>query len=220
MLMLSKIDKGQNEILEYDFEKSQKFFFSSVSGNILFAQTILHLILVFPFYFFMAKEYSFILYDELKHRSLSNKIEELKKYASMKDVYTENMVQKIRDDIYILVRQPYLKLNNKEFYTFTTILASPIFIVTLLFIFFQNIQQYRFAMYFTMSINFIQAGVVPLIMLILPGILYYKADQTFDIKSPLKYLAILWVIGGAFGIVYFAASSSYTNLTYSGFVQK
>jgi len=60
----------------------------------------------------MGKEYVFILYDELKNRSISKKIDELKKYCSMKDVYTENMVTKIRDDIYLLVRQPYLKLSD------------------------------------------------------------------------------------------------------------
>ena len=34
-----------------------------------------------------------MLYDELKHRSISNKIDELKRYTSSKDVYTKDMLQ-------------------------------------------------------------------------------------------------------------------------------
>ena len=52
----------------------------------------------------MAKEYVFIFYDELFNRSLSSKIDKLKKYTTLNKVYTREMVVKLKKDIYVVVR--------------------------------------------------------------------------------------------------------------------
>ena len=60
--------------------------------------------MVFPFNFFIAKEFFFILYDELKNKSISKKIDNLKEQESLKGNFNDLMVEKINDKEYILVR--------------------------------------------------------------------------------------------------------------------
>lgn len=76
---------------------------------VFYLQNILIVFLAFPFKFYIAKEFLFILADEYFNKSLSNKIDLLKTYTSTKGVYTDDMVKKVKDDIYHIVRQPYLK---------------------------------------------------------------------------------------------------------------
>lgn len=58
----------------------------------------------FPFQFYIGKDFFFMLWDELKHRSISKKIDELKRYTSSKDVYTMDMLQQVDADTYEVVR--------------------------------------------------------------------------------------------------------------------
>lgn len=44
--------------------------------------------LSFPFKFYIGKEFFFILLDEIKNKSLSQKIDQLKQYTSTRGVYT------------------------------------------------------------------------------------------------------------------------------------
>ena len=60
--------------------------------------------LSFPFQFYIGKEFFFILYDEIKYRSISKKIDELKMYTSHRGVYTEDMVARVDNETYELVR--------------------------------------------------------------------------------------------------------------------
>jgi hypothetical protein len=62
-------------------------------GRIFYFQNVLVVFLSFPFKFFIAKEFLFILFDELKYRSLSTKIDKLKTYTSTRGVYTDQMIK-------------------------------------------------------------------------------------------------------------------------------
>jgi hypothetical protein len=78
--------------------------------------------LSFPFQFYIGKEFFFILYDELKNRSLSHKIDDLKTYTSHRGVYTSDMIAKVDSETYELVRQPYMKYSARKYYGITTML--------------------------------------------------------------------------------------------------
>ena len=43
---------------------------------------VMILYLVFPFQFYIGKEFFFILYDEIKQRGISKKIDDIKSYTS------------------------------------------------------------------------------------------------------------------------------------------
>jgi hypothetical protein len=79
-------------------------FLEDYIGMTFYLQNIVIVFLAFPFKFYIAKEFLFILADEYYNRSLSNKIDQLKTYTSTKGVYTEDMVKKVKDDIYQIVR--------------------------------------------------------------------------------------------------------------------
>lgn len=56
--------------------------------------------LSFPFKFFIGKEFFFVLIDEIFHKSLSNKIDQLKTYTSTRGVYTLEMIKEVKKDIF------------------------------------------------------------------------------------------------------------------------
>lgn len=69
-----------------------------------------------PFKFYLGKEFLFIFIDELKNKSISLKIDDLKLYMGNQKLYTENMVQRVRNDLYKVVRMPYMKLSDRQYY--------------------------------------------------------------------------------------------------------
>jgi len=83
-----KVNAGEKQISIFDSLKVLDLYFHNMAGKIFFVQNIVSVILIVPFKFYIAKEFAFIFYDELLYSSLSNKIENLKKYTSIKDVYT------------------------------------------------------------------------------------------------------------------------------------
>ena len=91
--------------------------------------------LSFPFQFYIGKEFFFILYDELKNRSLSHKIDDLKTYTSHRGVYTSDMIAKVNSETYELVRQPYMKYSARKYYGITTMLylVNLIFALSMMF---------------------------------------------------------------------------------------
>eukprot|EP00347_Sterkiella_histriomuscorum_P021377 403334186 len=112
------------------------------------------------------------MYDELKNRSLSKKIEDLKLGLSKK-TYSIDQLSKVRKQIYQLVRMPYLKLSNYEFYLITgtyyviSILMSAIFGSCLL----DEDKGKNLASVVEISSAIIQ----PVIMFTCPGYFYYLA---------------------------------------------
>ena len=87
----------------------------------------------FPFQFYIGKEFFFILYDEIINKSLTTKLDELKSFTSQKDVITEAMLQKVRDDMYQIVRQPYMKYSKKKYYLISSLIYLPNFLLAMSF---------------------------------------------------------------------------------------
>jgi len=89
----------------------------------------------FPFQFYIGKEFFFILYDEIKYRSISKKIDEIKMYTSHRGVYTEDMVTRVDNETYELVRQPYMKHSSMKYYGISTLLylINLIFAISMMF---------------------------------------------------------------------------------------
>ncbi|CDW84551.1 UNKNOWN [Stylonychia lemnae] len=86
----------------------------NVIQSILFTASILQI----SFAFFLGKEFVLTLYDELKNKSLSNKIEDLRQGLSQKS-FSNEQLKMVRKQIYQLVRMPYSKMNNTQFYSIT-----------------------------------------------------------------------------------------------------
>ena len=73
-------------------------------GNSYYLMNIVVVFIGFPFKFYLGKEFLFILIDEIFNKSLSKKIDQLKSLTTTKDAVTNEMVAKVKDDIYQLVR--------------------------------------------------------------------------------------------------------------------
>lgn len=82
------------------------------SSEIMDWTIIISQMLQIPFKFYMGKEFVFILLDEMRNKSVSAKIDDLKKYMGNRKLYSENMVQRVRNDLYRVIRMPYMKLSN------------------------------------------------------------------------------------------------------------
>lgn len=55
--------------------------------------------------------------DELKNKSISTKMEHLKYFMGMKNRHSATVITKVKDDLYKIVRMPYMKLSNTAYYT-------------------------------------------------------------------------------------------------------
>ena len=62
-----------------------------------------------PIKVYIAKEYYFMLHEEILNRTFTRKIDELKHYSSNNMKYTNEMIKKVKGDIYEIIRHPYLK---------------------------------------------------------------------------------------------------------------
>lgn len=83
-----------------DFTKLLVFLQQSTWGKTWYWLQIIQFILVFPYQFYIGKEFFFVLYDEATNASLSKKIEELKCLPGRKNRVTQGMVLKIQDDLW------------------------------------------------------------------------------------------------------------------------
>ncbi len=88
----------------FNYQEMINLYTGSISGYVFCIMNLVSILFVLPFKFYIGKEFFFILYDELANKSLSSKIDELKQFTSIKGVYTKDMVQQVRSDIYQLVR--------------------------------------------------------------------------------------------------------------------
>lgn len=89
----------------------------------------------FPFQFYIGKDFFFILWDELRNKSISNKIDELKQHTSTRGVYTADMLKKIDPKTFEVIRQPYMKYSNKTYILITTSLYLINFVSALVLMF-------------------------------------------------------------------------------------
>jgi hypothetical protein len=127
-----------------------------------------------PFKFYLGKEFVFILIDELRNKSISTKMDHLKTFLGNKKLYSETMIKRVQDDIYQVVRMPYMRYSNTQYYSISiAIYFFNLGIVVLLRSFYQggdydklNPVQY--------IVSLTAAGVQPLIVYTLSGFLYYR----------------------------------------------
>lgn len=94
-----------------------------------------------PFKFYLGKEFVFILIDEWFHKSISIKIDHLKKITEGEKnrLYSETMIKKVQDDLYKIVRMPYMRYSNCQYYSIAiSTYAFNIIIVVLLRTFYKG----------------------------------------------------------------------------------
>ena len=87
----------------------------------------------------MGKEFVLILLDEIMNRSLSQKLDHLNANLGRERIYSDNIVEKVQEDLYMIVRMPYMKSSNRWYFiiTISTYLINLI-IVLLLRIFYPS----------------------------------------------------------------------------------
>jgi hypothetical protein len=87
------------------------------ASEILDYTIILAQLLQIPFKFYLGKEFVYILIDEFMNKSISKKMDHLKYYQSEKKKYSETVIQRVHNDLYQIVRMPYMKFSNRWYYT-------------------------------------------------------------------------------------------------------
>jgi len=160
-------------------DSNKLFFLPEMKWLWNFGFTILGFTLMtmqIPFKFYLTKEFLFILYDEFKNRGLSSKIEDLRAYSSGdRPHYSTLQVQKLREDLYQIVRMPYLKFSNKEYLTLTTVT----YVLTVATMFFINAfidldTKLSLAQIHWEILSACCGFAEPIITYIIPGVYFYK----------------------------------------------
>jgi hypothetical protein len=119
----------------------------------------------------------------MKNKGLSSKIEDLRNFDNNESPhYSELQVEKIREDLYQIVRMPFMKFSNKEYYSLTSIA----YFLTVAFMFLVNafigIENEGPLSSFTWEIlTSCCAFVEPIITYIIPGVYYYKMSKKEDL---------------------------------------
>jgi len=67
----------------------------------------------------MGKEFVLIVLDEIMNRSLSRKLDHLKANLGRDRLYSDNIVEKVQEDLYMVVRMPYMKSSNRWYFSIT-----------------------------------------------------------------------------------------------------
>jgi hypothetical protein len=129
----------------------------------------------------MGKEFVLILLDEIMNRSLSQKLDHLNANLGRERIYSDNIVEKVQEDLYMIVRMPYMKSSNRWYFiiTISTYLINLI-IVLLLRIFYPSTDSSSNPVQYIVTT--FAAMIQPLIVYSLSGWLYYKACTVFEIK--------------------------------------
>eukprot|EP00347_Sterkiella_histriomuscorum_P005070 403358014 len=187
------------------------FFQENMYGKIFYWQCILCVVLVFPFQFYIGKEFFFVLFDEIINKSLSNKIDELKTLTSTKNRYTKEMVLKLKDDLYQIVRQPYLRISNMKYYAVCLLIYIPNVLLSLQFFSGDDIDNTTEALLKNIAIKLMKSPILPYIMFFLPGMYYYKACVYFQIENQRKkYYGIAMAIFGVIMVTVITSFSIYS----------
>lgn len=61
----------------------------------------------FPFFYFLAKETIFILYDEIKNGSLTSKLSDLRKKRRADQLYSIQVIEEYDENVYRMIRMSY-----------------------------------------------------------------------------------------------------------------
>ncbi|CDW76158.1 UNKNOWN [Stylonychia lemnae] len=171
-----------------------------------------------PFKFYICKECIFVIYDELRNRGLSSKINDLKAYANDNAPYSLQMVAKIREDLYEVVRMPFLKFSRQEYILISTIIYSlTIPPIIILHLWRDDSSVYLREHWEALNLNC--AIIEPVIVFIISGYYYQKVALHFDIKQVYQLqlhfrdwtvrLAFVFQVIGIFATVIFICISFY-----------
>lgn len=174
------ITNTHGDTLYTPFSFVEKVLMENTVGRIFYFQNVFIVFISFPFKFYIGKEFFFIFIDEIKNRSLSSKIDELKSYTSSKGVYTQEMIKKVEKDIYQIVRQPYLNYSKRKQVILTLVVLIPN--VLLSFYYFFSVPNHEFILVVLRAelLKIYKLAIQPFIMFFLPGYLYYQACVFFQ----------------------------------------
>jgi hypothetical protein len=74
--------------------------------------------MIIPLKFFAGKEFMLILFDEIRNKSMSKKVADLKQhYNADNKVYSNQMIDKLNEDVFYIVRMPFMKMSNCLYYS-------------------------------------------------------------------------------------------------------
>ena len=126
----------------------------------------------------------FLLYDELKNRGISSKIEDIKAFSSGEQPsYSVRQVQMLRDDLYQIVRMPFLKLSRKEYLTLTTLAYGlTVAMMFLINAFIPIEKELKLTQIHWEILTATCAIVEPIITFVVPGVCYYKLSVERELK--------------------------------------
>lgn len=134
-----------------------------------------------PFKFYLGKEFVFIFLDEFLNRNLSKKIDKLR-LPNGRLLDQESMSKKVQDDVFQVVRMPYMKsFSDRQYYAIAigTYFANIILVVMLVVSYGGNDSRSNPIQYI---VSLTSAMIQPLISYTLAGWLYFKCCQVFEIQ--------------------------------------
>ncbi|CDW76716.1 UNKNOWN [Stylonychia lemnae] len=158
-------------------------------------QLVIISVLQIPFKFYLGKEFVLILFDELMYKSLSSKIDDMKAQHRSKKVFTDLTVHKVREDLYDIIRMPYMRFSKAQ-YNSISLVTYLINFLMVLFIrgyYHPNFQSKNPLQY---VVRISAAIVQPLMIFVFPGFLYKQTCDLYDIKCRFKFLLIPFGIIG------------------------
>lgn len=136
-----------------------------------------------PFKFYLGKEFVFIMIDELMNKSISTKMEHLKTFLGDRKLYSETMIKKVQDDIYQVVRMPYMRYSNTQYYLISVaIYLFNLAVVVLLRTFYHSEGDPSKLNPVQYIVSLAAAVVQPLIVYSLSGYMYYQTCLQYDIQ--------------------------------------
>ena len=92
-------------------------------------------------------------------------------------------VEKLREDLYQIVRMPFLKFSNREYYTLTSLTyVLSVGVMFLVNAFMSVKDSARMAQWHWEILNSCAGFVEPIITFVIPGVFYYKMSVQNELK--------------------------------------
>ena len=114
-------------------------------------------------------------YEEFYNRTFTRKIDELNNYTNNKK-YTKEMMTKVRDDLYELVRSPYLKYNYFKYILVNIGLFLPNVILSFVYLYIPSDHDWFKIISVSEIFRVYKGGILAFIMFALPGIIFYRVS--------------------------------------------
>ena len=120
----------------------------------------------------------------MKNRGISSKIEDIKEFDYAESPhYSMLQVEKLREDLYQIVRMPFLKFSNKEYYTLTSLTYVLSVGVMFLVNAFMSVEDLTsMAKWHWEILNTFAGFVEPIITFVIPGVYFYRMSLQNELK--------------------------------------